>query len=242
MKFKLERKIKKYMIIFVLLILGILSIVGINYPPDLADALDRQVNKVGVQSSGKVILAGDFGEVYLIRLNSDNTIDTSFAKNVRVGLFNRSVRDFEVLSDDSIIVVGEFTSFDQTLTGYIAKLSKNGGLDTDFTSNTGAGFDDTVNNVTVLPTGKILAVGSFSTFNGDSVNKIALMNADGTLDSEFNPNGVGFDKAPVEVAVSPNGNDIYVSGHFISYNDEVYPYIIKMNDRGVASESFGLVE
>ncbi len=233
---------KKIMFIFVILIFATLSVIGIKSPPELSDALDRQVNKVGVQSNGQVILAGDFSLDYLVRLNRDNSIDTTFAQNVRAGLFNKPVLDFEILKDDSIIVVGEFTSFDQSLTGYVAKLNKDGSLDTNFTANTGAGFDDSVSKVKVLQNGQFLVVGKFSTFNGDSTNKVALLNADGKLDDGFNERGSGFDGVPLDIAQSDDGEDIYISGNFNSYNSDVYPYIIKMNSRGIASESFGLVD
>jgi uncharacterized delta-60 repeat protein len=237
----MEKSMKKILFIFTVAVFATLSVIGINNPPPLSDVLDHAVHKTGVQSDGKVLLAGDFSQDFLIRLNSDNSIDTTFASNVRIGLFNRTVKDFAILNDDSILVVGNFTSFDQSLTGYIAKLDKNGNLDSHFTSNSGAGFDDEVTKIKVLD-GKIILVGKFTSYNGDPVNKIAMLKSNGTLDSNFNKNGQGFDKAPSDIAVSPNRKSIYISGDFSSFNGDMYPYIVKMNHRGLASEDFGLIE
>src|SRR5207247_8309704 len=54
------------------------------------------------------------------------------------------------------------------------------------------GFDPNANNlvlaVVVQPDGKILLGGGFSTIGGQTRNRIARLNPDGTLDTAFNPN------------------------------------------------------
>src|SRR5690554_3832213 len=59
-----------------------------------------------------------------------------------------------------------------------------GGIDASF--NTGTGFNKMVKKIVLQPDGKILAVGEFTTFNGQTQNRITRLNANGTLDTSFN--------------------------------------------------------
>ncbi len=66
-----------------------------------------------------------------------------------------------------------------------------------FTTGTGAG--STVYTITLQPDGKILIGGYFTKYNGTTANRIARLNADGTLDTTFTT-GTG---ASSSVSLSP---------------------------------------
>ena len=72
------------------------------------------------------------------------------------------------------------------------RLNADGTLDTTFNPG-GAGADAQVNGVVLQPDGKILIVGYFTSYNGNGAasNNIARLNANGTLDTTFNPGGAG---------------------------------------------------
>jgi hypothetical protein len=57
----------------------------------------------------------------------------------------------------------------------------------------GSGADGIVEAVLLQSDGKIVIGGRFSNFNGSSCNRLARLNADGSLDTSFSL-GVGFDK------------------------------------------------
>jgi hypothetical protein len=82
--------------------------------------------------------------------------------------------------------------------------------------NTGTGFDGNTNSFILLPTGKLLCAGNFTTYNGSGAPGICRLNADGSLDPTFTP-GIGANASIDCMAVLPNGQ-IIISGFFSSYN------------------------
>ena len=165
---------------------------------DSLDAgVDGTVLATAVQPDGKTIIAGGFTYVQgvrrdsIARLNADWTLDMGFDPNP-LGL----VYCVALLADGKILLGGDFTSFWPNKTGpemprsRIARLYADGTVD--------AGFDPKANNsvqsVVVQADGKVLLGGYFTTLqpNGTATtttrNRIARLNADGTLDASFNPN------------------------------------------------------
>jgi uncharacterized delta-60 repeat protein len=100
------------------------------------------------------------------------------------------------------------------------------------------GFDPHANGdiyvVVVQPDGKILIGGNFTTVspNGGAAvtrNRIARLNADGTLDTAFNPNANGANGFYVlAIAVQPDGN-ILVGGSFTSIGGQTRTNIARLD-------------
>lgn len=201
---------------------------------------NNEVLAIALQSDGKTILAGRFTDFRISRKNTDGTDDTSFSSSWRVGGFNLAVLALAVQpSDDKIIAGGEFTNFDDSILGHVARLNADGSIDLDFTNAIGTGFNDYVTSVSMQPDGKILAGGLFTSFNGTAVNHIARLNSDGTLDSTLAAGG-GFD-APVFAIVSEPSGQILVGGSFQFYQGNSNPYISRIsNDGSPNSPSFSL--
>jgi hypothetical protein len=72
------------------------------------------------------------------------------------------------------------------------------------TGNPGTGADGTVVAITLQPDGKILIGGDFTSYNGTPRNRVARLNADGSLDMSFNP-GTGANSTVYALAVQPDG-------------------------------------
>jgi uncharacterized delta-60 repeat protein len=107
------------------------------------------------------------------------------------------------------------------------------------------GFDpkpnDQVRVVVVQPDGKILMGGDFTTLSpngGPTVtrNRIARLNADGTLDTAFNPNvnGVGL---VLSIAPQADGR-ILVGGHFASIGGQPRNHIARLDATTGLADSF----
>ena len=96
----------------------------------------------------------------------------------------------------------------------VARLNSSGSLDTGF--NPGAGANSTVYSVALQPDGKAITVGDFTSVNGVSRNRIARLNADGSLDVSFNP-GTGASNTLYSVAVQPDGR-VAIGGDFVGIN------------------------
>lgn len=145
------------------------------------------IRDIAFQSDGKIIIAGEFSTYNgisinkIARLNTDGTLDYTF--NIGTGV-NGWIQKIEVLSDNKIIIVGAFTSYNGIIRNRIARLNSDGTIDSSFNSS-GSGADNTILSVSIQTNGKIIIGGNFYTYNGTSRNQLARLNANGTLDTTF---------------------------------------------------------
>jgi uncharacterized delta-60 repeat protein len=112
--------------------------------------------------------------------------------------------------------------------------SATGELDGDF--DPGTGPNDMVYSIVAQKDGKIIIAGSFTTVNGTGRNRIARLNADGSLDTSFNP-GTGANNHIYSAALDPNGK-IIIGGEFTSYNGTTRNYIARINTDGSLDTAF----
>ena len=188
------------------------------------------VCSIVLQPDGKVIVGGTFesfngtGRKRIVRLNGDGSLDATFDPGTGFNLNNFPIY-LALQPDGKVIVGGGFTSFNGTSCNDICRLNANGSLDNTF--NSGAGFNGaygTVWDLALQPDGKVIAVGSFTTFNGVSRNHIARINADGSLDTSFDP-GSGFADLVMPshqicaLALQPDGKVIAGGTYFSHYNN-----------------------
>jgi uncharacterized delta-60 repeat protein len=190
---------------------------------------DSFVYAIVVQPDGKILVGGRFGRLggggigtttrnNIGRLNADGSLDTSFNPGA-----NSYVHTFAVQPDGKILVGGLFTTLGGGGTGsttrhHIGRLNADGSLETGF--NPGAsipGYPETaiVFAIAPQPNGKILVAGYFDTLGGgtglaSARKNIGQLNADGTLESDYNP-GATYDVD--SFATQPDGK-IVVGGHF----------------------------
>ena len=190
-----------------------------------------------IQADGKIIVGGAFTEFngnavsYIARLNADGTIDPSF--NSGTG-FDSAVNSVNIQSDGKIILGGQFTSFNGTLRNNIARLNSDGSLDVSF--NPGSGFNSFVLSTSIQVDGKIIVGGIFTVFNGITRNRVARLNANGSLDTTFDP-GAGANNIVFSVALQSNGK-IVIGGQFTSYNGTTRNSIARLNTNGSNDVSF----
>jgi uncharacterized delta-60 repeat protein len=157
------------------------------------------INCLALQTDGKVLVSGP---EFLIRLHSNGTRDTNF--NVNLG--NSGVHipyRFEVAPDNKVVVIGNVMLPNSTTVPGIARFLADGSVDTNFNSFISVEHDTLppwISGVTMQPDGKALIFGLFTKVNGIHRPYLARLNADGSLDSGFNPtNGASM------VAVLPDG-------------------------------------
>ena len=182
------------------------------------------VNTLLVQPDGKILMGGYFtqlhpygmsvsGHGYIARLNHDGSPDGTFSANA-----NGVVRTMALQPNGQIIIAGEFTSIQptggatQVARNYVARLNADGTLDAAFNP----GVNGIVYAIAVQPDGQILIGGSFTSVQPNGAgspttrNRIARFNADGSLDTSFDPNA---DRPVLAIAVEPN-KQIVVGGGF----------------------------
>jgi uncharacterized delta-60 repeat protein len=219
------------------------------FNPNVAGGTVPQVNALALQPNGKIVVGGRFTTVqagatgtavtrnHVARFNADGTLDTAYNPNpnslVLALASQLAPSDFTGATrtpsgDGKIIIAGGFTSFlpggtstsqpagtaGATVRNRIARLNANGTVDSEFNANA----NNAVAALAIQRDGKIILGGSFTTLQpiGNDVsatrNRIARLNANGTLDSEFYPNVGG---SVLSVAVAPDGG-VMVGGYFTS--------------------------
>jgi uncharacterized delta-60 repeat protein len=182
---------------------------------------------IAVQSDGKIVIGGFFTTFNgatvnnIVRLNSDGTRDTTFTTNTGTAFppFEASVLSIAIQPDGKIVIGGYFTTFNGATVNGIVRLNSDGTRDTTFTTNTGTGFDNTVDSISIQLDGKIVLGGYFTTFNGATVNRILRLNSNGTRDTTFTANaGTGFDSNVSSIAIQSDGK-IICGGDFSTFNN-----------------------
>jgi uncharacterized delta-60 repeat protein len=164
---------------------------------------NNHVYSVVVQADGKVLIGGLFTTLQpsgaatatprnrIARLHADGSLDTDFNPNA-----NGRVNSVVVQAGGKVLLGGEFSTLQPngadtaTTRNRIARLHADGSLDTGFDPNASS----SVFSVVEQADGKVLIGGLFSTLqpNGAATatprNYIARLNADGSLDPDFDPN------------------------------------------------------
>jgi uncharacterized delta-60 repeat protein len=195
-------------------------------------------------SDGKVLVLGLFTTYsgsainHIMRTNSNGTRDTTF--NTGIG-FGAGQFGYTAVtqSDGKYIVGGNFSTYSGSSANRgIARLNTDGTLDLTF--NDGAGFNQLVSAVAMQSDGKIIAGGNFTTYSGSSINRIARLNSNGTLDTSFNV-GTGLDAQPSSngIIIGSDGT-IYCLGSFITYNGSNSRGIVAINPNGTINQTFNL--
>jgi len=159
------------------------------------------------------------------------SLDTSF--NPGTGA-NADVSAIAVQGDGKIIIGGYFTNYNGTTRNYIARLNADGSLDTGF--DLGSGSNGIILSTAIQSDGKIIIGGQFTSYNGTAIKRIARLNADGSLDTGFNP-GSGTDKSVRTTLIQPDGK-IVIGGQFNSCNGMSRNHIARLNIDGSLDTSF----
>lgn len=193
-------------------------------------AIPNPIRAFLLQPDGKIVVLennpqGAATRHTLARLNSNGTRDESFTTSPVNGSITEPVI---VLQEDGKILVATTDS------GSISRFDPNGILDAAF--NAPARTVDVVNAIVVQPDGKVLVGGLYQ--NGDGVTRsgIVRLNADGALDTPFNP-PLGAN-APVDsIALQSNGK-IILAGHFYDPVKQAGYYLTRLNPDGTVDPTF----
>ncbi len=180
------------------------------------------LTSIVVQPDGKILIGGaftDFNGVSrnrIARLNNDGTLDISF--NPGTGA-NDFVSAIALRGDGKIYISGNFTNYNGTNSGRIARLNADGSSDGTF--NTGIiGFSGPVFALNLQVDGRILVGGAFTNYNGQNANRFTRMNECGcSLDETFNSNtGTSANNTVSALHLQPDGK-ILLGGIFTSFNN-----------------------
>ncbi|HVU22935.1 MAG TPA: putative Ig domain-containing protein [Opitutus sp.] len=208
---------------------------------------DGNVYAIEVQPDSRILIAGDFqhlqpnggttvyGHNRIARINPDGTTDETFRPDV-----NGRIWALALQSDGSVVIGGEFTAVNGATRNHVARLKANGDLDPTFDPNTGGSLTPEVMALLVQADGKILIGGGFVTVrpNGAATattrNRIARFNADGTLDTSFDPSA---NNTVLAFGQADDGS-LYVGGGFTTIGGVTQNRIAHLSLAGVLDTAF----
>lgn len=211
---------------------------------NLADGYYTEVNTIGLQSSGKIIVGGGFvpytgtnSPSRILRLNIDGSLDTTFS--LPIG-FNNVVWKLVVLPDDKILIAGRFTSYNGTTANRIIKLNSDGTVDTAF--NYGSGANEEIRDLIVQSNGKIIICGKFSSYSGNSCGQVVRLNSDGTFDNSFSLENqfLSFSRFVTDITLQTDGKIIARENIYDLLDSSPYKGIIRFNPDGSVDTSFNV--
>lgn len=191
------------------------------------------LNAYAVQPDGKSLIGGLFNRVgsttrlNVARLNASGTIlDSAFVPGSNA---DGTIYCIAVQPDGKVLLGGLAADTGGGLPpGRILRLNAGGTLDSTF--NAGTGPDDVVHAIALQPDGKVLLAGLFTTLSGQSLSRIARLNADGSVDGTFNA-GTGANDHVFSLALQPDGK-ILMGGLFTSINGQSRNRIARLHPTG----------
>lgn len=175
-----------------------------------------------VQPDRKILFGN--ASVGALRLNADGSRDTDWSAPA----FNSGINAFALQQDGKVLVGGQFTPSLANPNGYITRLNADGTLDDTF--NSGTNVTGAVSQIAVQEDGRILIAGSFFNISGQSRNYFARLNADGSLDTSFQPGTGSSGGSPSNplIGLQYQGR-IVLAGGFTSYDGSSSPYLVGIN-------------
>ncbi|HZZ20517.1 MAG TPA: putative Ig domain-containing protein [Opitutaceae bacterium] len=222
------------------------------------------VSSILVQSDGKYVVGGDFGNFeqnegvtgatvgpivavnYLARLNNDATVDTTYKPTP-----NSAITFLALEPNGQVVAAGAFSTVQPNQTGFpanrfhIARINTDGTLDPSFDP----GLNGTVDTVDILADGSlfvggdftavqvggaVLIGGNFNTIQGNPSANLGRLNSDGTFDSSF----VGHPNGPVYALTPRSDGKTLVGGAFTSIDGTTVSNLARLNVDGTIDATF----
>lgn len=170
----------------------------ITYPTDSSMTFGR----MALQSDGKILVCGTFSnerKAVVIRLSPSGELDTGFGTDgfaffeVNPNSIEQG-RDVVMLSDGSIVALGEYLGFGGNAISILARFDQNGILDPVFDGDGVVEHDigpesDEVWGLELSSTGKILVAGLYED-GQEELPMVFRVNANGSLDASYGTNGL----------------------------------------------------
>ncbi len=189
------------------------------------------IRSIALRPDNKILIAGDFigyngtARSRIARLTADGSLDTSFDPGSGA---NAHIRTCVLQSDGRVLIGGLFTTFNGAARNRFTRLNADGALDNTF--NVGSGADNTVYTCALQTDGRIVVGGSFGTFGGSVRPRMVRLNANGTVDSGFDPGAGG--SADVKTCAIRSDGAVLIGGEFSAFGGVVGKYIMRLLANG----------
>lgn len=196
---------------------------------------DGAIHALAIQADGRIIAGGAFLQVNgqshprLVRVGLNGALDPTFSPTP-----NGAVYALLIQPDDKLVAGGAFTLAGAALRNRAARFYEDGSLDADFDPLGDENVNAEVMALALQADGKVLAGGTFPSFDGEERLRLARFWPDGRLDANFAPRFNGDVRA---IAVQPDGK-IIVAGGFTQVNNQSRPFIARLLADGSPDAGF----
>lgn len=214
-------------------------------------------NRVGINGVTRLNANGslDSSRVEVVGKTSDHSYDTVATFNGGVSGFVNKVFNY----NNSIYVVGSFNNYaeffyerstrDNKVVGYtklngLLKMNLDGKMDSSYNFNVAANLpyvagNGPISDALMQSDGKIILVGSFTTYQGLNSNRITRIGTNGLVDATY-PSGTGADDAINAITYSATSGKYLVAGVFNNYNGFATKGLVMLNTDGTVDRSLVL--
>lgn len=170
-------------------------------------------------------------------------IDTTINDCLTIGLGfgnqnNNSINEIKY-KNNKLYFGGYFQSYNGNLNNAILTTNEDGSVFSGFTFPslfTGTSTQNVVTSIEFQSDGKILYGGLFTSYSGQSRNRILRVNSDYTLDTGFTI-GTGFNNSVYDIEIQSDGK-IIAAGAFSSFSGITSQSICRLNSNGSLDNTF----
>ena len=194
---------------------------------------DGAVRSISLLEGDQVLITGEFnhyGEEFqprLALLNSDAGINKQMSASGGYVSSSGSIHQALVLKDGRILLAGNFA-------GKLKCILKDGSLDSNFVPES---INGEVSSAVVQKDGRIMIGGDFTKVGGQEMNRVAVLNRDGSLYKAFDP-GAGADGPVTKVLALRDGGSVLL-GSFKKFGSQDRIGIVRLMNDGSIFESLG---
>ena len=161
----------------------------LNMGTGTTGGIGSDVTGLVVLPDDSIVAVGDFRDYNgtsrgrIVKILPTGLVDETFANGMGADAIIRCVKR---LPDGSFLIGGEFTKYDGTSCERLARLNEHGVLDSTFLTGSGFGYrTDYVDEIQILPGGKILAAGRFLSYQGHDTRNVMKLLPNGEVDTSF---------------------------------------------------------
>jgi uncharacterized delta-60 repeat protein len=165
------------------------------------------ISNGNIALGGSFVAAADTGKSRFLVF--DSNLDPVYEPGTNIP--NNTVNTIVSNPSNQLFIGGAFTAWGGTAAGRIWSYNSDFTINTTFSSNTTPGFNNTISKIIYTNDDKLLVLGSFTAFNGNTLplalRKVCRLNIDGTLDTSFSLEGQGMMQAVINGGLQlPNSN------------------------------------
>jgi uncharacterized delta-60 repeat protein len=214
---------------------------------DLSTPINSVIWRLARQPDGTTYVGGGFSSLGGIsrpsfaRLNSNGTLDTSFAPNLSPYIAP-SVHCVAVQSTGKILIGGAFGLFSGSLVYHgVLRLNPNGTVDNTFATTQLPTLQSRVFDLVVQADDKIVVAGAFSSIGGVTRQSIVRLESNGAVDQTWPGPGVfaiNSSFRDVKAMQATGADKILIAGSFEQYNSETAMGIARLNANGTRDNTF----